>query len=112
MRRSFPLLPLVAALLALSAPADRALAARAASSATALAKAAGAAAKERPLLDLNSAAKSELMKLPGVSDAVSDRIIAGRPWKSKYDLVIKKVVTRSVYDRFAKLVVARQPESG
>lgn len=64
--------------------------------------------KKPALVDLNSASKDELMKLPAVGDAIADKIIAGRPWRSKYDLVVKKVVTRSQYDKFAKLVIARQ----
>lgn len=72
---------------------------------------AAAAAEKTVLLDLNTASKAELMKLPAVGDAISDKIIAGRPWKSKYDLVVKKIVTRSAYDKFAKLVVARQAET-
>ena len=72
---------------------------------------AAAAAEKAPLVDLNSASKAELMKLPAVGDAISDKIIAGRPWKSKYDLVVKKVVTRSAYDKFSKFVVARQTET-
>lgn len=72
---------------------------------------AGMAAEKARLVDLNSASKVELVKLPGVGEAIADRIIAGRPWVSKYDLVVKKVVTRGVYDKFARLVVARQPAS-
>lgn len=64
--------------------------------------------KKPVLVDLNSATKAELTKLPAVGDAIADKIIAGRPWRSKYDLVVKKVVTRSQYDKFAKLVIARQ----
>lgn len=67
-----------------------------------------ASAKKSELIDLNSASKAELVKLPGVGEAIADKIVAGRPWKSKYDLVLKKVVTRSVYDKFARLVIARQ----
>ena len=67
-------------------------------------------ADKTPLVDLNSAPKPELVKLPGVGDAIADKIIAGRPWKSKYDLVVKKVVARSTYDKFAKLIIARQPD--
>ncbi len=67
-----------------------------------------ASPRKTDLLDLNSATRSELVKLPGVGDAIADKIIGGRPWKSKYDLVVKKVVTRSVYDKFARLVIARQ----
>ena len=72
---------------------------------------AAAAADKTVLLDLNSASKTELMKLPAVGDAISDKIIAGRPWRSKYDLVVKKVVTRNAYDKFSRLVVARQAET-
>jgi DNA uptake protein ComE-like DNA-binding protein len=61
------------------------------------------------LIDINSAGKGTLAKLPGVGEATADKIIAGRPWKSKYDLVMKKVVTRSAYDKFSKYIVARQP---
>lgn len=82
------------------------------------AKAAGVAPASEPaapaksaLVDLNSASKPDLMKLPAVGDAISDKIIAGRPWRSKFDLVVKKVVTRSAYDKFSKLVVARQAGS-
>lgn len=77
------------------------------------APAAGALAEDKNekkvgLVDLNSATRAELTKLPAVGDAIADRIIAGRPWRSKYDLVLKKAVTRSQYDKFAKMVIARQ----
>ena len=67
--------------------------------------------KAPPLVDLNSAAKADLVRLPGLGDGAADKIISGRPWHSKYDLVVKKVVTRSNYDKFARFVVARQAES-
>lgn len=69
------------------------------------------AAEKTELVDLNSASKAELMKLPAVGDAISDKIIAGRPWKSKYDLVVKKVVTRAAYEKFSRFVIARQPSA-
>ncbi len=75
------------------------------------ATAAAFAAEKAPLVDLNSASKAELVKLPGLGEAIAARIISGRPWASKYDLVVKKVVSRSTYDRFARFVVARQPET-
>ena len=64
--------------------------------------------KKPELVDINSAPKNELIKLPGVGAVIADKIIAGRPWQSKYDLVVKKVVARNVYDKFAKLIIARQ----
>src|SRR3972149_5788560 len=50
------------------------------------AKKAKAAAKVKPV-DINSASKAELKKLPGISGAAADKIIAGRPYLSKANLV-------------------------
>ena len=70
--------------------------------------AAKGAAKAEALVDLNSASRDELMKLPGVGDATADKIVAGRPWHSKLDLLKKKVVNSAQYAKFSKLVIARQ----
>jgi competence protein ComEA len=45
-------------------------------------------------VDLNTASKEDLMKLPGVDDATADKIIAGRPYSSKSELVKKNVLTQ------------------
>lgn len=61
------------------------------------------------LIDLNGAARSELVALPGVGEAIADKIIAGRPWKTKLELVQRSVVTRAGYARFSARVIARLP---
>jgi len=67
--------------------------------------------KAVPKLDLNSASKEELMKLPGVGEATAEKIVEGRPYKGKGDLLTKKIVGRSVYGKIRNMVIAKQGEA-
>ena len=64
--------------------------------------------KERELLvDINRARKAQLMKLPGIDEALASKIIAGRPYRSKADLVTRDVIPAGVYEGLKRNVVAK-----
>ena len=64
--------------------------------------------KSAPKVDLNSASREDLIKLPGVGEAIADKIIAARPFKSKDELVAKSIVTKAEYQKLSAHVVAKQ----
>jgi competence protein ComEA len=67
-----------------------------------------AAVQAAERLDINTAKADELKALPGIGDAYSERIIKGRPYKRKDELVQKKILPQATYDTIKDQIVARQ----
>jgi competence protein ComEA len=76
------------------------------SSSAAAPQAAAAADK----LDLNTATVEQLKVLPGIGDAYSQKIVAGRPYRTKLDLVHRKIITQAMYEKIKDQIIAKQPK--
>jgi competence protein ComEA len=66
-----------------------------------------AAAPKKAPLDVNTASEDELKALPGISEADAKKIIENRPYKSKDELVQKKVMPKATYDKIKDQIVAK-----
>jgi competence protein ComEA len=68
----------------------------------------GTTSSTSALIDINTAPKDQLDKLPQIGEARADAIIKGRPYRAKSDLVDKKVIPQNAYDAIKDRIIAHQ----
>ena len=67
--------------------------------------------KRAELMDINTASDDQLKTLPGMTDDVVKKIVAGRPYTGKDQLLKQNIVDKDEYGKIRPLIVAKQPKA-
>jgi competence protein ComEA len=73
-------------------------------------KPAAAASAATDKIDINTATADQLKAVPGIGDAYSKRIIDGRPYTAKNQLVSRGILPQGVYDKIKDQIIANKPK--
>jgi competence protein ComEA len=108
MKQKYAALRLLVVMLALLLLGSFCVAQSGSSGKPASSKSSMASSQSSDLVDINSATKDQLSALPGIGDKYSDKIIAGRPYANKSQLVSKKVLPQGVYNKISGMIIVKQ----
>lgn len=59
------------------------------------------------LINVNAAPESELIELPGITHRDARKIVDGRPYRDKHDLVAKGVISEASYGKIRDLITSK-----
>jgi len=59
-------------------------------------------------LDINSASLDQLKAIPGIGEVYAKKIIAGRPYTTKHQLVTKGILPRNLYEKVKEQIIAHR----
>ena len=62
-------------------------------------------------LDLNTATKDQLMSLSGITDADAQKILDGRPYRAKNQLLSKGIISKDEYAKIKGQIVAHRSKT-
>lgn len=63
---------------------------------------------KQEMIDINSATEEQLKGIPGVGDTYAKKVIAGRPYAKKDQLVSRNILPKQVYDKIKDGIIAKQ----